>query len=66
MRVGVEVGVNQLADFAGKAMQLDYVGSLDLPQICPATALVDAQQRFEMVQGAAMDVEGVRQQPAYG
>ncbi len=47
-------------------VQLDQVRALNLPEIRPGASLVDAEQRVERVQGAAMDVEGVGQELADG
>jgi peroxiredoxin len=43
-------------------MQFEDVGPLDLAQVGPAAALVNPQQRFQGVEGAAVDVQGAREQ----
>ena len=47
-------------------MNLDDVGPFHVAEVGPAAALIDTQERFESVQGAAMDVEVVRQVFAHG
>ena len=66
MRVGVEVRVGQVGELAGEAVQLDDVRPLDLAEVGPAAALVDAQERLQRLQGAAVDVKVVRQELAHG
>ena len=60
VRVGVEGGVGQVRDLAGEAVQLDDVGPVDPAEVGPAAAFVDAQERLQGVEGARVDVEGVR------
>ena len=66
VRVGVEVGIDQVRDLAGLAVELDQVGALDLAEVGPGAALVDAEQRVEGLQGGAVDVEGIGQELADG
>jgi len=47
MRVGVEIGIDQVGELAALAMDLDQVGALDLAEVGPAAALVDVEQRAE-------------------
>ena len=56
MRVGLEVGINQILikNLPRMPMQLDQVGPLDLAQISPCAALVNAEQRLERVERVAM------------
>jgi hypothetical protein len=61
VRFGLEIGVDQVRDLARLAVQLDQVGALDLTEVGPGASLVDAEQRVERFEGAAMDVEGVGQ-----
>jgi hypothetical protein len=49
MRVGLEVGINQVRNFPRMPMQLDQVRPLDRAQIRPCAALVNPQQRLERV-----------------
>ena len=62
--VGLEVGVDQVRDLARMAVQLDQVGAFDLAEVRPVAALVDAEQRVERFQGAAVEIQGVGQQLA--
>ena len=64
VRIGLEVGIDEVRDLAGVTVQLDQVGPVDLAQVGPGAPFVDAQQRVERFEGAAMDVEGIRQQLA--
>jgi hypothetical protein len=48
------------------AVELDQVGALDLAEVGPGAALVDAKERVEGLQGRAVDVEGIRQELADG
>ena len=66
VRVGLEIGIDEVRDLAGLAVQLDQVGPVDLAQVGPGASLVDAEQRVERLERGAMDVEGVRQQLADG
>ncbi len=66
MRVGVEIGIDQVGELAGAAMDLDHVGAFDLAEVGPAAALVDAQQGAERGKGAGVDVEVIRQELAGG
>ena len=66
VRVGVEVGVDQIRDLARVAVELDQVGALDLAEVGPGAALVDAEQRVEGLQRRAVDVEGIGQELAEG
>ena len=64
MRVGVEVGIGQVRDLARMAVEFDQVGALDLTEVGPRAALVDAEQRVEGLQGRAVDVERIGQELA--
>ena len=64
VRVGFELGVDQVRDLAGLAVELDQVGPLDLAQVGPGASLVDAEQRVERLERGAVDIEGVGQQLA--
>ena len=66
VRVGLEVGVDEIGDLARVPVQLDQVGPLDLAEVGAGAALVDAEQRVERIEGGAMDVEGIRQELAHG
>ena len=66
VRVGLEVGVDEIRDLARVPVQLDQVGPLDLTEVGAGAALVDAEQRVERFEGTAMDVEGIRQELAHG
>jgi hypothetical protein len=45
VRIVLEVGIDQVRQLAGAAVELDEVGPLDLAQVSPAAAFVDPQQR---------------------
>ena len=47
-------------------MQLENVRFFDLSQIGPRARLVDPQQRIELIQRQAVDVERIREQLAQG
>ncbi len=47
VRVGLEVGVDQVGELARMAVDLDQVGPLDLAEVRPAAALIDAEERVE-------------------
>ena len=47
-------------------MDLDDVGAFDFAQVGAAAALINAQERFEVVQGTAVDVQVVGAQLADG
>ena len=47
VRVGLEVGINQVRDLPGMPVQLDQVRPLDLTEIRPGAALVNPEQRLE-------------------
>ena len=66
MRVGLEIGIDEVRNLARLAVQLDQVGPFDLAEVGPGASLVDAEQRVERLQRGAMDVEGIRQQFADG
>jgi hypothetical protein len=64
--VGLEIGINEIRDLARLTVQLDQVGPVNLPQVGAGASFVDAEQRIERLEGAAMIVEGRRQQLADG
>jgi hypothetical protein len=66
VRLGLEIGINEVRNLAGLAVQLDQVGPVNLPQVGAGASFVDAEQRIERLEGAAMIVEGRRQQLADG
>ena len=47
VRVGIEVGINQIRELAGAAVDLDDVGAFDVAEVDPAAAFVDAQDRVQ-------------------
>ena len=47
-------------------MDFDDVGAFDFAQVGTAATFVDAQERFEVVQGAAVDVQVIGEQLADG
>jgi hypothetical protein len=61
----IELGASQIRDFAGKPMQLDDVGVVDLAQIRASTAFIDPEQRRQGFQGRLVDQQGVGSQPAH-
>jgi hypothetical protein len=64
MRIGVEVGIDEIRNLAGMPVQLDQVGAVDLAQVRPGAPLVNPQQRIERVECTAMDIKRIRQQLA--
>jgi len=48
--VGLEIGIGEIRNLAGKAMELENVRLLDLPQIGAGTPLVDPQERIELAE----------------
>jgi hypothetical protein len=64
MRIGLEVGVDEVGNLAGPPMNLDEVRPFDFAKDGPAAALVDAQEWLQSIQGAAVDVQVVWQQLA--
>jgi len=61
VRIGPEIGTHEVGDLARVAAQLDQVGSVDLPKVSPGASPVNAKQRVEGLERAAMDVEDIRQ-----
>jgi hypothetical protein len=59
VRVVVELGINKVRETARPAVDLDQVRSLNFAQIGPTAAFVNSQERFESVQGPAVDEEVV-------
>ncbi len=47
VRVGLEVGIDQVRDLPGMPVQLDQVRPYDLAQVRPGAALVNPEQRLE-------------------
>jgi hypothetical protein len=66
VRVGLEVGINEVRNFAGLAVQLDQVGPVERAQVRSGTSLVNSQERVECLERGLMDVERGRQQLADG
>ena len=64
MRVGVKVGIAQVREFGGPPVNLDDVSPFHLAEVGAAAALVDAQDRLQRVEGAAVDVQVIGQQLA--
>jgi hypothetical protein len=46
MRIRVEIGIDQVGELAGAAVDLDDVGAFDFAEVGAAAAFVDAQERF--------------------
>jgi hypothetical protein len=63
--IGLEVGIDQVCDRAGVAMELDQVGAVDLAQVGAGAALIDPEQGVERIERAPMHVEGIGQELAY-
>ncbi len=59
VRIFLESGVHQIGKLAGPPMDLHDVGAFRVAEIGSAAALVDAQERFESIQGIAVDIEAV-------
>ncbi len=53
-----------LRNLARTVVQFDRVGAVDLSQVRPGAAFVNAEQRLERFERAAVDTEGIRQQLA--
>jgi hypothetical protein len=66
VRVGDEVGIDEVGDLAGLAVELDQVGAFDLAQVGAGAALVGAEERAQGLQGTAVDVQGIREELADG
>src|SRR5262249_44888039 len=64
MGIGLEVGVDEVRDLVGMAVEVDGVGAVDLAPISVGAALVDAGQGVQRFQRAAMDIQRVWQQLA--
>ena len=62
VRVGLEVGIDQVRDLPRMPVQLDQVRPLDLAQVRPGAALVHPEQRLERIERVAVDIEGIRQE----
>ena len=60
--VGLELGVDQVGDLAGLAVQLDQVRPPDLPKVRSSAPLEDPQQRVQRIERGPVDIEGVGQQ----
>src|SRR4051794_28434613 len=59
MRVGLEIGINEVRNLPRMPMQLDQVRPLDLAQISPCAALVNPEQRLERIERVAMHVKRI-------
>jgi hypothetical protein len=64
VRVGIEIGINEVRHFAGLAVQLDQVGAVERSQVGSDASLVDAQERVECLERGAVDVKRSRRQLA--
>jgi hypothetical protein len=62
VRVGLEIGINDVRNLAGLAAKLDQVGPDESAEAGLGASLVDAQERVESVERGAMDVECIRHQ----
>ncbi len=62
MRVGVEIGIDQVRDLPRMPVQLDQVRPLDLAKIRAGAVLVHAEQRLERIERLAVNIEGIRQE----
>jgi hypothetical protein len=66
VRVGLEIGINEVRNVPRMAVQFDRVCPVESSEVGSGASLVDAQQRVERRERSAMDVESVRQQFADG
>jgi hypothetical protein len=66
VRVGLEIGIDEVRNLARLTVQLDQVGPIDFSQVCTGASLVNAQKRIERIERGPMDVESARQQFADG
>jgi hypothetical protein len=66
VRVGLEIGINEIRNLAGMPVQLDQVGPVERTEVGSGTSLVNSQERVERLERRAMDVERGRQQFADG
>ena len=57
VRVGFEIGINEVRNLAGMAVQLDQVGPVKRSEVSPGAAVIDAQERVKCLERRAMDVE---------
>src|SRR5690242_19331713 len=62
MRVGLELGINQVRNLPRMPMQLDQVRPLDLIQIRPGAALVNSEQRLERIERVTVNVKSIGQE----
>ena len=62
VRVGLEVGIDQVRDLPRMPVQLDQVRSFDRAQVRSGAALLNPQQRLERIEGVAVNIEGVQQE----
>jgi len=61
VRVAVELRIYEVRELPGSPVNRDEVCHLDLAEVGPAAAFVDAQERPQQVEGAAVNVQVVRQ-----
>jgi hypothetical protein len=66
VRIGLEIGINEVRNLARLPVQLDQVGPVERSQVSPGTSLVNSQERIEYVERGAVDVQSGRQQLAHG
>ena len=66
VRVGLEIGINEVRNLARLPVQLDQVGPVESAQVSPGTSLVNSQERIECLERGAVDVQSGRQQLADG
>jgi hypothetical protein len=62
VRVGLEIGISEVRNLAGLAVQLDQGGPVERAEVSSGASLVNAQKRIECLERRAMDVERGRQQ----
>jgi hypothetical protein len=58
VRIGLEIGINEVRNLAGMPVQLDQVGPVERAEVGSGTSLVNSQERVER---RAVDVERGRQ-----
>jgi hypothetical protein len=56
MRVGLEIGIDEVRDFSGMPVQLDEVGSVEFAEVGTGASFVDRLQWARRLERAAVDM----------
>ena len=62
VRVGLEVGIDQLRDLPRMPMHLDQVRPLDLAQVRSGATLVHPEQRLERIERITVNIKRIGQE----